>query len=63
MQLRTDAVRRQEPSGRRPLVLKIVRVTGAAYSGNPMDDFLCAPLFAHPLLVQWTCAIQTESEA
>ena len=32
-------------------LLKVARVTGAAYSGNPMDQFLCASLFPHPLLV------------
>ena len=35
----------------RLVVLKVVSVAGgAAFSGITMDQFLCAPLFSHPLL-------------
>ena len=34
---------------RTTVALKVARVTGAAYSGNPMNQFLCAPLFPRPL--------------
>ena len=48
-QLRTDGVHRLESAGSGPEVLKVAPVTGAAFSGNSMDKFLCAPLFPHPL--------------
>ena len=41
-----------------PRVLKAVHVMGAAFSGVTMDQFLCASLSPHPLLVQRICAIQ-----
>ena len=45
----------------------VARITGAtysgnAYSGNPMDQFVCVPPSPHPELVQRTCAIQTRLE-
>ena len=33
------------------LVLKVVPLTGAAFSGFTMDQLFCAFLFSHPLLV------------
>ena len=47
--LRIDGVHRQKFTGIGPVVLKVVRVTGAAYSGNPMDRNLYAPFcpFSH----------------
>ena len=40
--LRTDGVYRRESAGTRPIVLKVARVTGAACSGNPMYQLMCA---------------------
>ena len=68
--LRTDGVYCRESAGTEPvlLVLKVVPVMGAAFSGIPMDQFLCVSLFPGPLLrpgtgtiysigiIQWTCA-------
>ena len=49
-QLRADdSVYPRESAGKRLIVLKIARVTDAAYSGNPMGQLLCAPLFSHQL--------------
>ena len=39
-----------------PVVLKIVPVTGAAFSGITMDLFLCASLFPHPPYYYWYIA-------
>ena len=43
----------------RPLVFKVARVTGAAFSGYTVNQliYICFP---HPLLVRWNCAIQTK---
>ena len=48
-QLRTDGIHCREAAGARPVVLKAVSVTGAAFSGITMEYFLCASLFPHPL--------------
>ena len=54
-QLRTVSVHRQELAGTGPVVLRIVRATGAACSGNAMDQYLRAHIFPDPLLVLlWT---------
>ena len=51
-QSRTDGVHCRESTSTGPLVLKVVRVTGAAVSGfSPWTNFLCASLFPHPLMV------------
>ena len=50
-QLRTDGVPCRESAGTGPVVLKVVPVTGAAFSGFAMDQFLFVSLFPHPLLV------------
>ena len=57
-QLRTDGQHCRESAGTRPVVLKMVSVTGAAFSGITMDQLICASLFPHPPLVQWIFAIQ-----
>ena len=44
-QLRTDGVHCQESTGIGPVVLRVVRKTGAAFSAIPMDHLICAPLF------------------
>ena len=51
MQLRTDGVHRRESAGTGPVVLNVIQLTGSACSGNPMDQFLCAPIFLHLLLI------------
>ena len=51
-QLRSDGVHRQEFAAKGPVILKLVRVTGATFSGIMMDPFLCASLLPHPLLVR-----------
>ena len=51
-QLRTDGVHCRESVGTGPVVLKVVRVTGAAILQVTMDQmFLCFSLFPHPLMV------------
>ena len=50
-QLRTDGVHCQDAAGTRPVVLKVVPVTGAAILQVTMDQLMCASLFPHPLLV------------
>ena len=51
-QLRTDGVYYRESAGTGPpVVLKVVRVTGAAYSGITMNQLICASIFPHPLSV------------
>ena len=49
--MRTDGVHCRESAGSGPAVLKVVPVTGAAFSGFTINHFLCASLFQHPLLV------------
>ena len=39
----------RESAATGPVVLEVVPVTGAAFSGITMDQFSCAPLFPHPL--------------
>ena len=46
MQLRTDDVHCRESVGTGPVVLKVVRVTGAAFA-SPWTKCCCAPLFSH----------------
>ena len=47
-QLRDDGFYRRESAGTGAAVLKVAREAGAAYSGYPMDQFLCATLiFSH----------------
>ena len=55
--LRTDGVHCREAAGAVPVVLKVVRVAGASFSGITMVQILCASLVPRPLLVQWTYAI------
>ena len=61
-QLRTDGVHCRESASTGPVVLNVVPVTGAAYSGNPVGQILCASRFQHPLLivVQRTSTIHTK---
>ena len=47
--LRTDHVHCRGAASAEPVVLKVVPVTGAAFSGFTMDQLLCASLFSHPL--------------
>ena len=49
----TDGVHRRESADTGPVVLKIVPVKGAAFSGITIQ-FLCTSLFLNPQLVQWT---------
>ena len=51
MQLRTDGVHRRESTGKEPLFLKVVPVTGAAILQVTMDQLMCASCFSHPLLI------------
>ena len=46
-----DGVRRQESTGKGLVVLEVVQITVAIYSGNTMNQDLCAPLFPRPLLI------------
>ena len=50
-QLRTDGVHCRESAGRGPVVLGVVPVTGAAFSGITMDQLMCASFFPQPLFV------------
>ena len=54
-QIRTDCIHCRETVGAGSVVLKIVPVTGAAFSGITMDHLFCAPLFQYPLLVVVCC--------
>ena len=49
----TDAVHCRESARAGSVVLKVARVTGAAFSGIAMDQFLCVSLLPYPLLVQY----------
>ena len=64
-QMRTDGVHCRESYGTGSVVLKVVPVTNATFSGFTMAHFLCASLFftLTRILVQWTCAIQKVSKA
>ena len=46
-QLRTDGVHCRESIGKGPAVLKVVPVTGAAFSGLTIWTNECPPLFSH----------------
>ena len=50
-QLRTDGVHCLESAGTRPFVLKVVPVTGAAFSGITIDQLVYTSLFPHPLIL------------
>ena len=50
-QLRTDGVHCLESAGTAPVALKVVPVTGGAFSGIIMDQLMRTSLFPHPLLV------------
>ena len=50
-QLRTDGVPRRESVGTGPVVLKVVPVADAPFSGITIDHFMSASLLPHPLLV------------
>ena len=45
-QLRTNGVHCRESAGTSPVVLKIVRVTGAAFA-SPWTNYYCVPLLSH----------------
>ena len=50
MQLRADDAHFREFAGTGPDVLVVVRLTGTAYSGNPMDKLTPPPF---PLYLLW----------
>ena len=50
-QLRTDGVHCQESRGTRPVVLKVVPVAGATFSGITTGQLMCASLFPRLLLI------------
>ena len=55
-QLRTDGVHCRGHAGAGPAVIKVVRVTGAAFSGFTMEQFLCASHFPTPTFgMKWAC--------
>ena len=58
--LRTDGVRRRESTDTRPIVLKEVPVTGAAFPGITMGQF-CAPLFSDTPTIDTVDMRDTES--
>ena len=60
-QLRTHGVRHQESVGTEPVVIEVVGVKGAAYSRNPMDQYLCASLFTHSLFVHTVDTCDTDN--
>ena len=51
MQLRTDGIQCREFAGTQPVVLKVVPVTGATFSGTTIDQLMCASLFPDPILI------------
>ena len=50
-QLRTDGVHSRESVSAGPVVFKVVPVTGDAFLGITIGQFLYASLFPHPLLI------------
>ena len=48
-QLRIDGVNCRESTGKGPVMLKVVRVMGAAFSAFTMDQLLCVYIFPYPL--------------
>ena len=54
-QLRTDDVHCRKSAGTRPVVLNVVPVTGATFSGSTTDQLMCASLFLHLLLILMVC--------
>ena len=66
MQMRTDDVHCRESAGTGPVVLKVVPVTGAAFSGFAAHQLVvCASTYPRPLLVwsgySMSCAIHKVS--
>ena len=51
--MRTDGVHCRESVGIGLVVLKLVPVPGAAFSGITMNQLMCASLFPHPLYYYW----------
>ena len=49
--LRTDGVHCLKPVGARPVVVKVVPVMGAVYSGNAMKPLFYAPPFSKPAII------------
>ena len=49
-QLRTNGVHHRESAGAGPVDLKAVRVTGATFSSNTMDQLTCALLFLRHII-------------
>ena len=56
-QLRADGIHCLESAGTELVDLKVVRVTGAAFSSITVDQLLCAPLFAITLLHYYTITL------
>ena len=66
--LRTDGVHCREAAGAGLVILKVVPVTGAAFSSITMDQSMCASLSPRPLHFYWyevviACVIQKASDA
>ena len=49
IKMRTDGINCRESAGTEPVVLELVPMTGAAFSGVTVDRSICASLFPHPL--------------
>ena len=57
-QMRTGGVHCREYADTEPVVLKVVPVTGAAFSGITMDQLMCALSFPKPTTrtgMKWAC--------
>ena len=48
--MRTDCFHCRESTGTEPVVLKVVRVTDAAFSDVTMDQLMCASFFLTPII-------------
>ena len=58
-QLRTDGVYSRESASTGPVILKVVRVTSAAFSSFTVNQCLCTSLFPTPTIsTKWTCVIR-----
>ena len=55
-QLRTDGVDCRESAGTGSIVLKVIPITGAVFSGITMDQITCASFFPHPLCMGILCS-------
>ena len=53
--MRIDDVHCRESAGTGPVVLKVVRMTDAAFSGVPMDQLMGASLSPHSLSEVCVC--------